>query len=253
MISFLSLGHGLLALLVALALATCVSAEEPEASQLETATLEFVADVSGGDEALAGRVRAAFAKPDRSPEVSGFYLSDDVSDGEVGFRTAITALSGAGHVYDFEDKYANEMLYLLLRNEKVLPDSKAVDRKTRKLIDELSNLFEEPARDEPAMASRFEAAARELEARAAEQGRYLLSLDLGGGDSHFIVPVDEVAFGKWRNVAFGPDLAVTGVSWPLIWESIALYVFDTEGSLAYEAPTLRSLEDRSGLAGSATN
>ena len=48
----------------------------------------------------------------------------------------------------------------------------------------------------------------------------------------------------WRNVDFGHDLAVTGVAWSLIWESIADYVFDTEGSLPYEAPTLRRLEDK---------
>ncbi len=221
-----------------------VHAESSGRDDMEEATVEFVADVSGGNEALSLKARMAFEQPDRRPEASGFYLSDDVSDEEIGFRTAITALAGAGHIFDFEDKYANEMLYLLVRNETVLPDPGALSRQTRKFADQLSDLDDEPARREPATAIRFEASAREIEALAASQGRYLLSLDLGGGDTHFIIPVDRKTYVKWRDVAFGPDLAVTAVAWSLIWESIAYTVFDTEGTLAYEAPTLRRLEDR---------
>ena len=71
------------------------------------------------------------AIPARSPEAAGFYLSDDVSDFEVSFRTAIHLLSQGGYLLDFEDKYANEMLYLVAEDRSIFPNGAGLSRENR--------------------------------------------------------------------------------------------------------------------------
>ncbi len=212
------------------------------------AALAFASDISDDDPQVIARVNAAFANPRRDPEVVGFYLDDDVSDFEVAFRTAVTALNDRNFVIAFENKYANELLASMLKNDRIFPDGVDVNQQIGQYIEQLAFGMElgpdDVELDEPIFAEAVEA----IETGANSNGVYFLELNLGSSNTRFIIPTSQTNYERWLNVAFDQELAVEKLTWATVWDDIAYNIYDTDtynlpGILTYEKPYYRDARE----------
>lgn len=232
-------------------------AEQPSAPPTTPATIDlraqkaalaFASDISNNNPQIIERVNAAFDKPQRDPDVVGFYLDTDASDFEVAFRTAVTALNDGKYVIAFENKYANELLSSMLSNELIFPDGIEVNQQIGQYIEQLAFGMElgpdDVELDEPIFAE----AVQTIEKNANNNGVYFLELNLGSSDTRFIIPTNQTNYERWLNVAFDRELAVERLTWANIWDDIAYNIYDTDtynlpGILSYEKPFYRDARD----------
>jgi len=190
---------------------------------IKEAALQFAHDISQNNQAVLARVRQAFDNPSRDPATVGFALSEDVSDFEVAFRTAVTALSESNYVLAYENKYANELLSSMATNQTIFPAGAELNPQIEQYIEQLSYGIELGPDDFELDEPIFAEAVNTLEKNANANGVYFLELNLG---------------------SIQQELAVERLTWATIWDDIAYNIYDTDtynlpGILEYQKPVYR--------------
>ena len=201
------------------------------------AVIAFARDVGSSEMESLLSLDEIFENLIREPEAVGFYLEGSESDLNIAFRTVITTLVQCGAIRTYEDKYLNEMPYLILEDERLV-NTGAISEDVIGFVEQLSDGEGDNFETLDGIAVGF---LEQVEAVAQENGVYYLYVDFSGGDTLFLVPVGPSVYERWLNVEIEEDLAITAIPWALVWDTIATYTFDETSEVEWVAPTLRRL------------
>ena len=187
---------------------------------LSETLLAFSSDVSGDDPDLMAKVSQRVASPPTTLEEIGFYGAENASPEERAFRSTVFALSTAGFILGFEDKYIHEMPILLGDNGWIDPDfAQQADR-------QITSVGEKYETDTPEEINEYARSIFSDHVALIERGiaatkTRLLYIDVPLGDTFHLVRVSPDVADKWRNTLFlktaNERFAVTAPQWDAYW------------------------------------
>ena len=187
---------------------------------LRDALLSFVRDVTGNDAELIETVRGFTENPPTTLEEIGFYGVENASADERAFRATVSALGQDGTMLLFEDKYIDEMPYLLGEQGWISETAAAEADVFLSDVGEAHVTMDRPEVTKLA-ADRFADHVAVLERAISAMPHRVLYIDVPVGDTFHLLRVSPAVFEKWSNTLFlrteTSRFAVTAPQWDVYW------------------------------------
>ncbi|WP_371224891.1 hypothetical protein [Roseovarius sp. 2305UL8-3] len=162
--------------------------------------ISFARDVSGDDPVIMAKIKTLVETSPTTLEEIGFYGLEGAPAPERTLRGIISALTNAGHLIAIEDKYANELGWVLVDQDLAQADGDEAMLDPGSFFDGVD--WENGAEpDWPGFAVFFVEHIKAIETAVARKGYRLLSVRLPLGDTLYFWAVPDALAETWTNRA----------------------------------------------------
>jgi hypothetical protein len=198
------------------------------------ALIQVAADFSRGNTEIVGAMRAAIAKPPRTKEEVGHYLSGNENDFENCFRCMVSLLRP--FTTSAEDKYVYEIFDQWFGEERIVrhappelvrlfPEFLASEAEQRDEEDASPDSGQAVKRATERVRRYYVEGVRAVERAFEEAGRPLLCFDKAGGDTLDFASVEPSVADRWRGKVLGhtyrgEELGIRAPMWDVFWHHV---------------------------------